>query len=178
MKIAPDITLRRSRVARPVAGKTTVRANGPMRVGIFLLLGVIGFGCGVKGPPLPPGLPPVPAVADLAYQAADQTVRLTWRLSAPLAAKQAKSAVFVLYRSQTALAESPCDGCPLVFEKAATVVFVDSDTNRFSFIMPLESGYRYVFKVRLETDRGAGPDSNLVRFDHSPQRPSKVSETP
>ena len=161
-----------------MAGITDFRAKGPILVGFFLLLGVVCFGCGVKGPPLPPGLPPVPAVADLAYRVADQTITLTWHLPGPLAAKQAKNATFGLYRSQTALAESPCDGCPLAFEKAASVAYVDSETNRFSIDMPIETGYRYVFKVRLETDRGAGPDSNPVRFDHLPNRPSKASETP
>jgi hypothetical protein len=117
-------------------------------------------------------------VADLAYQVADQTITLTWHLTGPLAAKQAKNAAFGIYRSRTALADPACDGCPLVFEKAATVAYTDSDTNRFSVNTPLAVGYRYVFKVRLETDRGAGPDSNLVRFDQLMDTPSKASETP
>lgn len=146
--------------------------------GLFLLLSVGYFGCGVKGPPRPPGEPPVPAAADLAYQVTDQTITLNWRLPAPLSAKQSKNAVFGLYRSRTALADPACDGCPLVFEKAATVAYVDSDTNRFSIDISLETGYRYVYKVRLETDRGAGPDSNSVRFDHLPDTSSNASETP
>lgn len=146
--------------------------------GILLLLSVGYFGCGVKGPPVPPKAPPLPAVAALAYQVADQTVRLSWRLTEPLSSKRMGHAAFGLYRSRTALAEPPCDGCPLVFEKAATLAYVYADSNRFSIDIALETGYRYVFKVRLETDRGAGPDSNLLRFDHLPDRPSGLSETP
>jgi hypothetical protein len=157
--------------------KTADSANRPILFGLLLLLSTAYFGCGVKGPPVPPRQPLVPAV-ELSYQVDDQTVRLTWRLPGPLAAKQAKDAAFVVYRSRTALAEPPCDGCPLVFEKAASVAYVDSDSNRFSIDKPLESGYRYVFKVRLETDSGAGPDSNPVRFDHLPDLPSGASETP
>lgn len=134
--------------------------------GISLLLGFSYFGCGIKGPPVPPRQPPVPVVAELAYQVADQTVTLTWRLPEPLSGKQAKHAKFGLYRSRTALAESACDGCPLVFEKVATVPYVHTDSNRFSTGAPLDPGYRYGFKVRLETDGGAGPDSNLVKFDY------------
>ena len=146
--------------------------------GLFLLLSVSYFGCGVKGPPLPSRQPPVPAVADLAYAVTDQTVTLTWRLPGALSAKLAKNAVFGVYRSRTALAEPDCDGCPLVFEKVATVPYVHADANRFSIDAPLEPGYRYVFKVRLETGGGGGPDSNLVQVDHLTDRPSGVSETP
>lgn len=146
--------------------------------GFFFLLSVNYFGCGVKGPPVPPRQPPVPAVADLAYAVADHTIALTWRLPGPLSTKQANQAAFGLYRSRTALAESGCDGCPLVFEKVATVPYVHTESNRFSFDAPLEPGYRYVFKVRLETDGGTGPDSNPVQVDHLPDMPSGVSETP
>ncbi len=146
--------------------------------GLFLLLSVSYFGCGVKGPPVPSRQPPVPAVADLEYAVTDQTVTLTWRLPGALLAKQAKNAAFGVYRSRTALAEPDCDGCPLVFEKAATVPYVHTQSNRFSIDAPLETGYRYVFKVRLETDGGDGPDSNSVQIDHLPDMPSGVSETP
>lgn len=124
---------------------------------------------------MPPRQPPVPAVVDLEYEVADQIVSLTWRLPGPLSAKQA---AFGLYRSRTALGESECDGCPLVFEKAATVPYVHTESNRFSIDAPLEPGYRYVFKVRLETDGGAGSDSNTVQVDHLPDMPSGVPETP
>ena len=140
--------------------------------GISLLLCFSYFGCGVKGPPVPPRHAPVPAVAELAYQVADQTVTLTWRLPGPLSRKQAKRATFGLYRSRTALTEPACDGCPLVFEKVATVPYVHTDTNRYSSEAPLDPGYRYVFKVRLETDGGVGPDSNPVQFDYLPDVPS------
>lgn len=136
--------------------------------GIILLLGFSYFGCGIKGPPVPPQQPAVPAVMNLAYQVDDQTVRLTWSLPGPLAAKQAKKAAFAVYRSRSALAEPTCEGCPLVFEKVATVAYVHTDTNRYTTSAPLDHGYRYVFKVRLETDGVAGLDSNLVQFDYGP----------
>jgi len=159
-------------------GRGVWSAKRPILAGLFLLLSVSYFGCGVKGPPVPPRQPPVTAVADLAYAVSDQIVALTWHLPGPLSAKQAKNAAFGLYRSRTALAEPDCDGCPLVFEKVATVPYVHTESNRFSIDAPLETGYRYVFKVRLETDGGDGPDSNSVKIDHLPDMPSGVSETP
>ena len=159
-------------------GRGVWSAKGPILAGLFLLLSVSYFGCGVKGPPVPPRQPPVLAVADLAYAVSDQIVALTWHLPGPLSAKQAKNAAFGLYRSRTALAEPDCDGCPLVFEKVTTVPYVHTESNRFSIDAPLEAGYRYVFKVRLETDGGDGPDSNSVQIDHLLDMPSGVSETP
>ncbi len=146
--------------------------------GIFLLLGFSYFGCGIKGPPVPPRQPPVPVVLDLAYQVADRVIMLTWRLPGPLFGRQANHATFGLYRSRTTLAEPVCDGCPLVFEKVKTVPFVYTDTNRYSADASLDPGYRYVFKVRLETDGGAGPDSNPVQLDHLSDVPSGGSKTP
>jgi hypothetical protein len=46
----------------------------------FWLFGFGWIGCGVKGPPVPPRQPPVPAVSDLAYEVAGQAVMLTWSL--------------------------------------------------------------------------------------------------
>jgi hypothetical protein len=158
--------------------RTRICSKKSVLAGLFLLLSVGYSGCGVKGPPLPPKQPPVPAVVDLAYVLADHTIALSWRLPGPLSAKQANQAAFGLYRSRTPLADSDCDGCPLVFEKVATVPYVHTESNRFSIDAPLEPGYRYVFKVRLETDGGAGPDSNRVQVDHLTDRPSGVSETP
>jgi hypothetical protein len=52
-----------------------------------------------------------------------------------------------------------------------------ADANRYSSDVPLDPGYRYVFKVRLETDGGAGPDSNSVQFDYCPM-PLQEVHTP
>ena len=178
MKPVLRLALRRFVIEKPVLAKNTGSDVWPILVALLLLSSISYFGCGVKSPPVPPTMPPVLPVANLAYQVADQTISLTWRLSKPLAPKQAKNATFGLYRFRTILAEAPCDGCPLVFEKVASVAYADSDANRFSVDIPIENGYRYVFKVRIETDSGVGPDSNPVRLDHLTERPSGASETP
>lgn len=134
--------------------------------GIFLLFGFTCCGCGIKGPPVPPQLPAVPTVLDLTYQVDDQTVRLSWSLTGPLAIKQAKQATFGIYRSRSALAEPACEGCPLLFEKVATVPYVHTNTHRYTTSVALDPGYRYGFKVRLETNGVAGSDSNLIQFDY------------
>ena len=137
-----------------------------VRTGLFFLLGLTCCGCGIKGPPVPPQQLPVPTVLDLAYQVDAQTVTLSWSLSGPLAIKQAKQATFGIYRSRNTLAEPPCEGCPRVYEKVATIPYVHTDTNLFTTSLPLDPGYRYGFKVRVETDGGIGTDSKVVQFDY------------
>lgn len=153
-------------------------ANRLLLVGCFYVLGFIWFGCGIKGPPMPPQRPPIPAAADLNYRTVGQSVVLTWGLPVSLNRKQAARSTFGIYRSRTSLAAPACDGCPLIFEKVASVSYVTPDANRFSTAIPLDPGYRYVFKVRLETGSGAGPDSNPAQFDYLPELPSKGAETP
>ena len=147
-------------------------------VGLFWLIGFSFIGCGVKGPPVPPRKPSVPAVSSLAYQVTDQSVSLSWSMPGPLSGRQARRAAFGIYRSRTALEQPACDGCPLVFEKAATVPYELTPTNRYAADVPLDPGYRYVFKVRLETDGGMGPDSDSVQFDHLSHVPSGSLESP
>ena len=163
--------------AMPISPEASLGTRLSIGLAMVLLIGLIG-GCGVKGPPVPPRQPPLPPVVDLVHQVAGQTVTLSWRLPGPLAGRQASQGTFTIYRSRSALAQPACESCPPVFEKVATVPYVDAKGNRFTIDVPLDPGYRYVFKVRLETDRSAGPDSNRVRFDYDTDAPSHPLEKP
>jgi hypothetical protein len=159
-------------------------ARTPGRISLPLLLAAavglgLGFsGCGVKGPPVPPRQPPLPAVTDLHCRVARQTAALTWRLAEPPPATWYRDWAFGIYRYRTRLDQPPCDGCPQVFDKVATVPYIDTDDLRFSTEVPLDPGYRYVFKVRLETKRRTGPDSNTVQFNDLPAASAQPSEIP
>lgn len=161
-----------------MAGKTGFFARRWILAGIILLFSVGFLGCGIKGPPVPPQRLPVPAVTRLAYQVADGSVTLNWSLPGPLSGRQARLAVFCLYQSRSALELPACDGCPLVFEKVATVPYVHTDANRYTTDTTLDPGYRYLFKVRIETGDGKGPDSNSVQFDYPAHVPSGRLESP
>ena len=130
---------------------------------VWVCLGIAG--CGVKGPPVPPRLPSVPAVVDLGYTLSADAATLTWSLAAALSAKQAKEASFVCFRSRTPLASEPCETCPQLFEKVLTIPYADPSPNRFAADVPLDGGFRYQYKIRLETRNGIGSDSNTVAFD-------------
>ena len=134
-------------------------------ISIGLLLALLGTACGVKGPPVPPAAAPPPPVTELAYHLEDGSVTLTWRLAEPLTGKAARRADFVVFRSRSDLAQEACDTCPLVFEKVGTLPYTDTGGEPFAFDAALERGYRYDFKVRLDINRIAGPDSDRVSFD-------------
>jgi Fibronectin type III domain len=148
--------------------RTGVAVKMIILAGLCWLIGVSWIGCGVKGPPVPPQKTLSLTPPRLSYQVTDQSVSLTWSLPEPLSGRQAKQARFIVYRSRTGFSQKPCDGCPLVFEKRATIPYVHAEADSYSTTAPLDPGYRYVFKVRVETGNGMGSDSNPVQFDHVP----------
>ena len=149
-----------------------------MLAGCCMLLALGCIGCGIKGPPVPPEAPPIPAVTDLSYQVDDGSVVLAWGLPERLSRKRAKGAVFDIYQSRSNLSEAACEDCPLVFEKVDTLPYVDTDTNRFSIAVDLDPGYRYVFKVRLVTSGQAGLEAEPVGFDFPSDGFSGGTKTP
>lgn len=137
----------------------------------MLLIGAFFYGCGVKGPPVPARLPSVPAVLDLACRVEGSSGTLTWRLAESLPAGRTRRTTFGLYRSRSQIGQPDCDDCPVVFEKVSTLPYVAPDNGWFSTEVPLNAGVRYLFKVRLETDGAAGPDSLPVACEWQPVGP-------
>ncbi len=161
-----------------IVRKTRLLLNRIVLFGLLMLFALGALGCGVKGPPVPPQAPPVATVGDLAVERDGRSANLSWRLPQRLPRGQARGAVFGVYQSSTELSEPACDDCPLVFEKVADVPYVDSDDNRYSARIALDPGYRYRFKVRLETNGQAGADSDTVQFDVAADDPAAGTETP
>ena len=146
---------------------------------IFVVLFVLHcVGCGIKGPPVPEDSPPLPAVADLSHRLDGSTVTLAWRLSDFLSRNQTAEANFNVYQYRSALGESMCQDCPLVFEKVATVPYVDRGELRFATVLFLDSGYRYVLKVQLERNGQLGEAAESVRFDVPAGASSRSGESP
>jgi hypothetical protein len=158
--------------------RTGVAVKMIILAGLCWLIGIGWFGCGVKGPPVPPRQPLSPAAPRLTFQVTGASVTLAWSLPEPLSGRQTKQARFVVYRSQTDLDQAACDDCPLVFQKWETIPYVHADANPYSVTAPLDPGYRYVFKVRVETDGRVGPDSNSVQVDYESDISSGGSQRP
>jgi hypothetical protein len=133
------------------------RARPGSRLAVFVLVAAVLFGCGVKAPPVPPRLPPLPGVADLAYRLADGVVALDWRVDGPLTSGQARKAAMVT--------DPACETCPLIYDKVATLPFRDTPGQRFSTELPVDPGYRYTFKVQLEAGTTVGKQAGPIAFD-------------
>jgi hypothetical protein len=125
-------------------------------------------GCGIKGPPVPPRTPPIPAVENLSYQLEGQTITLNWQLAEPLSNESAKRSNFEVYQSTTAADQPVCESCPVIFEKLITLAYIHSEEKSYATDVFFDPGYRYTFKVRLVTNGRAGPDSNLVIVSDNP----------
>jgi hypothetical protein len=163
---------------RRIVRKARLLPNWIAMFGVLMLLASGGLGCGVKGPPVPPQAPPVAAVGDLAIERDGRSANLSWRLLQRLPRGQVRGAVFSIYRSRVELSEPACDDCPLVFEKVAEVSYVETDDNRHFARVALDPGYRYRFKVRLETNGQTGADSDTVQLDVAADDPAAGTETP
>jgi hypothetical protein len=102
---------------RPIIRKMHVVRNTIILAGICWLFGFSWIGCGVKGPPVPPRQPPVPAVSGLAYRVADRAVILTWSLPGPLSGRQAKRRRSASTGPEPSLKIQPARGAPWYLKK-------------------------------------------------------------
>lgn len=138
---------------------------GRWRSGVAVLLGAMLLAaCGVKGPPVPPKRPPLPAVAGLTGILEGDTVTLTWRHDT-----SAKGvAGYLVLRSQADPAQPPCPGCPVVYQRAGTIE-ADKDSRTITFSEQVSDGFRYTYTVRaLGAGGDQGPDGDPVVIDRSP----------
>ncbi len=120
----------------------------------ILLLGVTGFGCGKKAPPLPPIQATIAAPSNLEL-AVDETnggtmATLTW-----LHSKKKEAPEAVGFEIDLAILEDDCEGCPLRFIPLARV-----DARTFEFTVETEPGKKHYFRIRAYTDSGVLSDSS------------------
>ncbi len=146
---------------------------------LALALVVMLTACGVKGPPKPLWAPPpLSAIKDLAHRVDDGKLALSWQLASPLTARQAEQACFIVRRSRSPLDEPACETCPQVFETVGQLPYVESEGLAFTLKLPLEAGYRYLFKVHLEAGGEIGLESDPLEFDVPVDETAASSEEP
>ena len=127
-------------------------------------------GCGKKAMPEPPSGNKPPAVRDLSYSIRNNTIKLSWTVPQP--DEKAKSTVtrFLIFRSKQMSIEDDCPNCPIRFERigelpAQGVGSGQSGPAAVVFNQAIESGFRYIYKIRTFDDDGiAGNDSNIINF--------------
>ena len=122
-------------------------------------------GCGKKGPPRLPDVEAPVGVRDLSATVEDETIVLKW--TAALGKADTAPEGYYVYRSAEPAGEGACEGCPVLFRRAAEVpvggkITEDTGLEHREAIMP---GTRYRFKVVPYDAAGQlGADSNIVRL--------------
>lgn len=128
----------------------------------LLATGILMFafsGCGKKGPPVPPGSQVLPPVNALTHTIQKDVLTLTWKAPDGKSAKDL--AGYTVLRSMTSLDEKECPGCPILFERAATL-----GATATSYSETLVKGKRYIYKVTAFTSyKATSKDSTLIRFE-------------
>lgn len=115
-----------------------------------LLLGVIGFGCGKKGPPLPPIQATIAAPSNLALVVDGNMAALTWLHTKKPGAPEAAG-----FEIDLATMEDDCEGCPLRFIPLTRV-----GARIFEYTVEIEPGARHYFRIRAYTETGVLSDSS------------------
>ena len=128
------------------------------------------WGCGKKGPPVPPTGAMTPSVTDLAYEISQNTVKLSWTLPQPSETAQLPITGFLIYRSQQSTLEAACPNCPIVYKNIGDVPAKgpgsgESRRATITFTQVIEPGYRYIYKVNGYSNDGIrSKTSNIVEF--------------
>ncbi|MGE0083296.1 MAG: hypothetical protein AB7S75_02635 [Desulfococcaceae bacterium] len=120
-------------------------------------------GCGVKADPSPRHRLPLPQPAELNAEKDGGSLRLTWTVN--LSDKMAVPAEFAVYRFKSRVSAERCKGCPVPFERIATVRAEDKKI--FSHTETLEKGFLYMYKVAAVAENGSmGKDSETISVIH------------
>ena len=133
-----------------------------------LILLFLSASCGKKGAPVPPRELPPPPVGDLSMELSDDLLTLTWTLPKGKKKVVAGYSGFIVYRSQKALTDKECKGCPILFSRVADIPIAgEIPGESMTYSETLEKGFRYIYKVTLYTKAGLfSGDSNMVEFTH------------
>lgn len=123
---------------------------------------IVTAGCGKKDMPVAPNRQVPPPVVNLDGNIDGGRMVLDWTLP-PLTDEDAALDDVRVYRSKIPLADGDCKNCPLRFEQIATIPPAEGTVQTMRYIDPMESGFRYTYKVNLTFENGAlSPPSNVI----------------
>ena len=134
---------------------------------ILLICGIIG--CGVKGPPVPPGYSDPPRVGDLTYQVFGDDLVLTWTLPASDGTQNTKVTRADVYRLKQPIGKQDCPDCPQIFKRLARLAARSGNMTYTDTITP---GFQYYYKtILIDTTNQSGGDSNIVHYIYEGNSP-------
>lgn len=140
--------------------------NKRATIQFLLVLSVIVFlvfsGCGKKGLPIAPVIKgqKITAPFDLKYKSFDEKIILSWKHEVDPQSAVVKPKGFEIFMTKKTF--EACEGCPFVFKM---VEFVSIPS--MEFIMPVEKGYKYYFRVQATNDDNMRSEySKTVLFEY------------
>ena len=135
-------------------------------IGLLVIVYVLLYGCGRKGPPVPPRRENPPAIEDLSHRLDGNSLEMSWSVPEKDNSRQPDLAGFKVYVSKVPLSESECENCPLKFKAIADVpIRKKAEQKQLMYTETLGSGYQYVYMVRGYSDDGLiSEDSNYINF--------------
>ncbi len=140
------------------------RSNAHIVIAILTVPLFLISGCGIKGPPVPPGYANPPAVSDLQYQVTDNQLTLTWSIPPTKdgTKKQTVAGARVL-RLKQSLKNTPCQDCPLTF---TLIRKIPARSGSMQVQDTIDKGFAYTYKIVLyDAENHDGEDSNIVHVE-------------
>jgi len=127
------------------------------------------FGCGKKGPPVPPRQITPPTVKNLIGDIEGDSLTLTWAIPPQKELISSGAEGFFVYRSKTLLSEPGCKSCPVLFTRVADIPIElknsgGLDKDKIIYNETLEKGNRYIYKVNVYAKGITSSNSNCVDF--------------
>lgn len=130
--------------------------------GTFAVVMIVTAGCGKKDMPVAPNRQVPPPIVNLVGKIDDGRMILHWMLPA-LRDKDTAVVDVQVYRSKIPLTVGDCENCPRRFEQIATISPPNGTEQSMHYIDPMETGFRYAYRVNLASENGAvSPPSNLI----------------
>jgi hypothetical protein len=139
---------------------------------ILISVAFLFFGCGRKGPPVPPRQAKLPVINDLTSSIEGDLLQLTWAMPGHDKKRPPALSGFIVHRSKKSVSEPECEDCPILFQRVVDIPIqtegsADLEKVVTVYTETLEKGFKYTYKVTIYMGTGAhGRDSNVVAFTY------------
>lgn len=122
-------------------------------------------GCGKKTLPVPPTPFNPPPVQNLNHVITEGSVILSFSFPENGNKKEMPVSGFFVDRAKRLLSEGHCETCPAPFKRIAEIR--KGKGEGYTFKEPIETGYRYIYKVTPFSDHGKkGLSPSTLQFDY------------